>query len=1366
MNYVTSKRSRQSLRDTLLYGALAWAVVGLAASAAGAPVRIEKRAADFEHTTIRKASIDKVRKDGYLTGSGEATYRLAVPQTGWYELYVAAAGWATDLFLDGEFLIHTAFASGVWETGDRILNNGVWKADPKGAQKTLNLFLTQGKHTLKFSRPWHPGLPWMRGFYLQQAVNLSGRARLTPEKDYLVFRRGEAFTASLLVGRSEQAETVVLRIAKAETGALVRELRRGIPAGAGNMEERVTFPTDAEGVFDIKVLDADGKHVDRTLQYCVVDTRKPEFPTELQTELVETIDTTTRKPDFTRGETRVVETPLGVYRESGSLGREGGTAQASWFAYTLNLPEAQADYLMRIDYPDDDQRQTAIVLVERHAHPNPAQGYSTGGVYPLSETMQTQDFYLTARDRDPRVMFYNWNTGQRAAAGRITIHRVTSGFPALKYGPEGRLYGMYQEEPMRFLQNFGAKMGTKDALEWPNFRNTAERVGQRLNFAGINLWFPTIGIYGSTLWPSKAVPGYQIGILPPGPATTKEPFKKDVLRLMLLTAEKYGLNVIGDLVLPNVHLDKRFGADPQKPWVTISRKGERGAHDARRPYYNAVHPGVQTWAAEVFQELAGRYRDYPSFKGLRIRLMLHWSFEGWQCFHSLDWGYEDYTVALFTKDTGIQIPVATDDPKRFQKRYEFLVRNHYEDWVAWRCRKVYEYHSRLAKILTAARPEMKLILSPRGDDIAKWRETGIDPKLYAANPAFVLETARTYPDPVNRNPEKILQAAGRRDGSWSAVPLGLVARKTGDGTVCALHFGTNHEGPYAKGKELGYEKSRRNIVYPDATLNPPGIHYLQRFANAMADGNITLLHDGSHGYVLGQPTFLRPFVAEYRALPPIGMQPLGDTDPAVLWHGRDEKHAWFYLVNRAWYPVEVAVTFSGTPRIERVSTGEMMKTTDNRLPVTLKPYQLLAFRNQRDSGPTELAVTVPAAVRKRLRAQFEFIENTLSSQPEELEVVALSPEDLRKAESRIATARKCLEKGQTWSARKRLLHSDMIKLYEAFHAYPPGLMNRKTFSLPPGALKPGALLEKLESKTAAQLKPSAEVAPGLSGEQVLLLGDEPAAIKLEVPFAGKYRFHCAFVIGKGFAAPAVHYNGRPIPLIGEQRGTHGGLLVSAPVVLDAGPQKLTLTAGRAGRAGLLGLHLEPVYRDLLAAEFRAIGPLPGFNGWLRGKDVVAKMEEPCFPEDGVHLDRKVELNGKTLSWVTPQVGVQSTDSEAPNYICLYRTFGEISVGGKGSISYAYTEVESPEARPAQLNVGADYWAKIWANGEVVFRPGDRPAGPPLKGESQVPISLRKGTNPILLKIHAGSNGNGFWLSITDPGDLDFLDASLKGGDGK
>ena len=72
-----------------------------------------------------------------------------------------------------------------------------------------------------------------------------------------------------------------------------------------------------------------------------------------------------------------------------------------------------------------------------------------------------------------------------------------------------------------------------------------------------------------------------------------------------------------------------------------------------------------------------------------------------------------------------------------------------------------------------------------------------------------------------------------------------------------------------------------------------------------------------------------------------------------------------------------------------------------------------------------------------------------------------------------------------------------------------------------------------------------------------------------------------------------------------------------------------------------------------------------------------------------------------------------------------------------------TRVESPEARRAELSIGVDYWAKVWVNGEVVFEPDKRPVGPPRKGESKFPISLQKGTNTILFKIHAGRNGNGF-----------------------
>ena len=54
----------------------------------------------------------------------------------------------------------------------------------------------------------------------------------------------------------------------------------------------------------------------------------------------------------------------------------------------------------------------------------------------------------------------------------------------------------------------------------------------------------------------------------------------------------------------------------------------------------------------MISEIANRYKDSPAFKGISIRLMA-WCFSGWQTVASIDWGYEDYTVDLFQKETGV-----------------------------------------------------------------------------------------------------------------------------------------------------------------------------------------------------------------------------------------------------------------------------------------------------------------------------------------------------------------------------------------------------------------------------------------------------------------------------------------------------------------------------------------------------------------------------------------------------------------------------------------------------------------------------------------------------------------------------------------
>ena len=151
--------------------------------------RIEVKAGDFRDTRyLSEKQQAKIKRTNLLTGDGEAEYAFRIPQTGWYELWVEACTWSTDLLMDGRLLTHTTF------TG------GEWKPD-HNAEKVLNVYLAAGDHTLRFVRPWPRGLPYMRRFFFEPARDATGMVRLAPKKDYMVFRRGEEFPMQLQAGR-------------------------------------------------------------------------------------------------------------------------------------------------------------------------------------------------------------------------------------------------------------------------------------------------------------------------------------------------------------------------------------------------------------------------------------------------------------------------------------------------------------------------------------------------------------------------------------------------------------------------------------------------------------------------------------------------------------------------------------------------------------------------------------------------------------------------------------------------------------------------------------------------------------------------------------------------------------------------------------------------------------------------------------------------------------------------------------------------------------------------------------------------------------------------------------------------------------
>jgi len=906
---------------------------------------------------------------GYVKGVGSVDYQFFVTgaDAGWYELWIEASEWPTNIYLDDTLLNHIGLQSNIG------LKNGK-------LQKILNLNLNADIHTLRFERLYFPGLPYIRRVVLKPSTNISGWVQAKSERNNLVFRRNEAFPLSLVVQQSLPTP-LILSIRNTETSNIITNINKIIARGNGIDKSTVMIPTDKEGVFDLDIKHPFSGNVDRTIQYTVIDTKNPVVNTakEISKKLIQSINPTTTPPNFFSTK----PTKSGGNLESGLNGVYENRTKPDYFAYTLPLPDNNGFYLVEVDYPDDKARAFTISLVDEAANPYALDsGVITGGKFPLTNKVQTSQLFFYARTNNPRLLFLNWHSNQQIAVSQIRIYKILSPLPPLLTQKPERQFGTFFEEPLRFSTYFGAGVVSTG---WNEIKKSADRWAEWSRFIGSNVWMQSIANYQSMMWPSLQLPGYipseedHTGLL--GPASLKDPMQKDLIRLLLLTAEKNDISFIGELNIPMIGfikqaLDIRFGGDgdisrnsTQTPWLIVSDQGRIGSNSGFDPYLNPVHPEVQQWVVDLVSELANRYKDSAAFSGLAIRLM-SWSFSSWQAFPSIHWGYEDYTINLFEKETGIKVSVSSAGSERFKQRYDWLIQNHYNEWVGWRCKKIQDFYTKLANILQTARPGLKLYINVFGPDYspADWgqyggwsgrankinklgwsnviKESGIDPILYKNNPNIILSNTFTFPPGARATgPRASLQA----DTEWNEFnnPAAILAtvKTNGNGVENSAQFINNYMEVDFPVKNIGYSKLLRNNadkIRICGVLEPSGNLILLRYLNAMAEGNITFMTDGGLGYVLGQPTQLRPFLNEYYSLPKIGMQKLvGTGNQVALWYGNKAGDVYYYLVNRTDKNVNIKITFSNNSSSIQL-TSNLAVDTNN---VILPPYSLVAFKN-------------------------------------------------------------------------------------------------------------------------------------------------------------------------------------------------------------------------------------------------------------------------------------------------------------------------------------------------------------------------------------------------------------------------------------
>lgn len=986
-------------------------LLGCFCTVAAAEFELVRPTLSYDRCSLGAADQEgRVRASGTIAGftgkwapvQGWFEYDVELPTAGWYEFSAPCEFGNMDFLVDGVLLpVH-------------------------GGRKISNLWLEPGKHVFRLQR-WHwTGFDGRFDRWILRAAG-PGPAkalRLWLADGRSLVRAGELVRLRVQAGGRPAGAHLVAHLVDRATQLVVASRTLSIPAGSVPVTLDAPLLCANEGSYDL-VLSANGVRLPAAdlapLPVIALDTRPPWRGGTLAKTLVAELDCVATAPPYAgAGGSRVVEGRPGQYREGGSAGffkAQHHQQDCSWFAYPLTVPEAGLPYLLETDHPDDAFRTFTISIREAvagaGAYPVTG-GLDTGGSFVLSQGLRSHALLFWPRSTDLRVVFITAHDGRPGAAvAKIRLYRVEGGIPLPDLPLSGgRTFANWYEEGSNFLAMYGAK---DDRLLG------AERWARSVASQGGNLLMPTVAVYQMAMYPSDYNTAF----------SSQATF--DTVRVLAMTCEKYGLGLIGEFHPEARELD-RLG-DPAatgRPRSNrmLDKTGRPGGDGG--PRFHPLDPVNQQWYVGMVGEFADRYQDSPAFRGVSLRLM-GWANPALNNFHSLDWGYDDLTVGLFERETGLATGVAADDPQRFQARHAWLMGQARERWIAWRCAKIADLYTRLRDRVRQARPDLGLYSTVFDLGI----EAGIDPRLLGAIEGVTLINARhnygrrayTYAGP--------LADQRLRDQLIDPANLRALAPEGGGGAFLFSHAYFEATEVVVVPEALGFPALTKRS-WSSGVVTPPGRLFLERYALALAESDALFLADGGNTYTLGQP-ILREFMQEFRRLPSTPFQDRSDAvDPVVVRELARPSDRLFYAVNRERFPVQVAIRLSGPGPVRRLASGEPAALVDGCLAFTLEPYQLLTFQTTSATSLAQVTTRVAEADRQPVEAMVAGAEALLARVANQ--GVKLPGEGRSRLAAVVAEARICLDQGRLWRARSVLESASLAELvYKPAGCFPPGL---------------------------------------------------------------------------------------------------------------------------------------------------------------------------------------------------------------------------------------------------------------------------------------------------------------------------------------
>lgn len=652
------------------------------------------------------------------------------------------------------------------------------------------------------------------------------------------------------------------------------------------------------------------------------------------------------------------------------LPTRGNQPDVAWQAYPLRVDNPGVPHVLAIEYPGNIPQTLGISLLEPNAAGEIVPIGLDSGVYVPDRAADTPPqikehrLYFWPRTRAPILLLTNRRDDQRCVYGRIRVFEAGQLPPPPATIPDDqRLLAAYFDRPL-FVENFSASEALdpqtgRSLKDWVTFYQGAARLVDYLRSTGRNGLFLAASSEGGSLYPSRVLQPtarFDTGVFF---SSGQDPAQKDVLELLFRMFDRDRMQLIPVVQfatpLPKLESLRRNSAPPGLELVGADGhtwRERRGTPEGLAPYYNPLNPHVQEAMLEVVRELAARYADHGSFRGLAVDL----SAEGFAVLPGVAWGLDDQTIARFEFETRVQVPGR--GPDRFKQRAEQLSGPLASRWLAWRASVLGDFYRRMQAELQRYRPEARLYLTtgnllsspehhrslwnslPRGVPLTEVLHTvGIDPAQYQDERSPVLMRphvsapyhmlpAGTLTQEVNMAPELDIYA------QQSAVPASHLYHPPAETRVPSF----DQQSPI---------KNTTTQLLMEAL--PSSYFNRQRFVHSLAAIDAQVIADGGWLLPLGQDDVLASFWQAYRELPAVRFQTYEKSpQPVVIRTYADQRRTWMYLVNdsdwacsarlRIDIPQGCRVEVLGGRQIPLPGAGMQNWSVD------LEPYDLVAVR--------------------------------------------------------------------------------------------------------------------------------------------------------------------------------------------------------------------------------------------------------------------------------------------------------------------------------------------------------------------------------------------------------------------------------------